>query len=297
MSMKARIIYSLFVPVLIAGFFVSAHSEEARPDSNREASGLNEGDKQFFEKLRKDADAIWTEAESSEEGREEIKALKREAQIKELVKKEKYKEARKSIDKEEKIDPGRERHWKDWRDVINKLEEEPDKKQREELYSEIFNGGNGGLEDLFVGMYDKKTTLEKIDQIEKDLKPQNSEEELCYAAEDGNRAKVDKLLGKGVSANAKDRYEETALAKAARQGNADIVRLLLAHGADANANFGSTALIAAASEGRTDVARVLLEAGADVRAKTKGGRTALIWAKEKGYTDIVKLLEQAGAKE
>jgi ankyrin repeat protein len=67
---------------------------------------------------------------------------------------------------------------------------------------------------------------------------------------------------------------------AARNGDTQIVRLLLAHGADANTTNprGHTALYCAGGHGHLDTLLLLLSAGADLGAKfTDDGKTLLQW--------------------
>lgn len=91
--------------------------------------------------------------------------------------------------------------------------------------------------------------------------------------------------------------ETEALLRAARGGNADTVKTLLAssnvdvNGVDAE---GNTALIEAARFGHDDVVSALLIARADVNAKNKAGKTALQLASEGGHDETVRLLTQAG---
>lgn len=90
--------------------------------------------------------------------------------------------------------------------------------------------------------------------------------------------------------------ETDALLRAARLGNADTVKSLLAspnvdvNGVDAD---GNTALIEAARFGHDDVITALLVARADVNAKNKDGKTALMLASEGGHDECVRLLTQA----
>ena len=92
--------------------------------------------------------------------------------------------------------------------------------------------------------------------------------------------------------------ETEALLRAARLGNADSVKALLAspnvdvNGVDAD---GNTALIEAARFGHDDVVSALLIARADVSAKNKQGKTALMLASEGGHDECVRLLTQASA--
>lgn len=90
--------------------------------------------------------------------------------------------------------------------------------------------------------------------------------------------------------------ETDALLRAARAGNADTVKSLLAspnvdvNGVNAD---GNTALIEAARFGHDDVITALLVARADVSTKNKQGKTALMLASEGGHDECVRLLTQA----
>ena len=92
--------------------------------------------------------------------------------------------------------------------------------------------------------------------------------------------------------------ETDALLRAARAGNADTVKSLLAspnvdvNGVDAD---GNTALIEAARFGHDDVITALLVARADVSTKNKQGKTALMLASEGGHDECVRLLTQASS--
>jgi len=110
------------------------------------------------------------------------------------------------------------------------------------------------------------------------------------------------LLQYGVNLNTSfDNLSHTPLQIAARDGNTEIVDLLLEHGADVNSppakHYGATALQFAAIEGLLGIAFLLLENGADVNAPPAeiGGRTALEGAAEHGRIDMVQLLLNAGA--
>jgi ankyrin repeat protein len=60
--------------------------------------------------------------------------------------------------------------------------------------------------------------------------------------------------------------------------------------------YGNTALIAASRNGIAENVVVLLKAKADVSLKNNKGETALSLAVRSGYKDIVQLLKKAGAK-
>jgi len=91
----------------------------------------------------------------------------------------------------------------------------------------------------------------------------------------------------------------SALFRAAIDGHAATVKLLLDKGANINARdkHDYTVLIFAASAGHAEVVKVLLDGGADLNAKNDLGLTALGAAKLFSHTEVVQLLEKAGAKE
>jgi ankyrin repeat protein len=88
------------------------------------------------------------------------------------------------------------------------------------------------------------------------------------------------------------------LIEAAKEGDLERVKALIAAGANVNAkkNYGETALMYTAMLGHTEITQLLIKKGADVNAKTKDGETALSLAKEQGHDEIVKLLIDAGAR-
>lgn len=92
--------------------------------------------------------------------------------------------------------------------------------------------------------------------------------------------------------------ETDALLRAARAGNADTVRTLLASpNVDINGvdEHGNTPLIEAARFGHDDVVTALLVARADTKLKNDEGKTALTLAAEGGHDETVRVLTQAGA--
>jgi ankyrin repeat protein len=83
---------------------------------------------------------------------------------------------------------------------------------------------------------------------------------------------------------------------AARSGNADAVKALLAHGArpDARERRGQTALMWAAAEGHAAVVQALIDAGADAFATLESGFTPFFFAVREGHIDVVRALVDAG---
>ena len=133
------------------------------------------------------------------------------------------------------------------------------------------------------------------------------------AAENGNAAILERLLRAGVYANQTLPGGETLLMTAARTGEPEAVRTLLAHGADPNIREmtrGQTALMWAAANDNAAAIHLLAEQGADVDAKTDnpspsgGGRsmstpptgfTPLMFAVRAGHMDATRALLDAGA--
>lgn len=108
------------------------------------------------------------------------------------------------------------------------------------------------------------------------------------------------------------------LMTAARTGNPEIVRMLIARGADANAresSLGETALMWAAAENHPEAVRALIEHGADPNARSekltyakdrfglegvttilpRGNWTALMYAARQGSLEAARALADAGA--
>ena len=95
---------------------------------------------------------------------------------------------------------------------------------------------------------------------------------------------------------ADDRTEE--FWKAAKGGDVEKVKALLAEGVDVNARnpYGATAMSFAADKGQLEVIKVLIEHGADINTKDSFyGATPLNWAADNKHLDVVRLLLQKGA--
>ena len=108
-----------------------------------------------------------------------------------------------------------------------------------------------------------------------------------YANEKNSIRIVNLLLEKGVDVNITDRYNNTALLTAVKNGKHDVVKLLLEKGADINKanNVGETILMGAINYSEEEVIEILLaydEEGVrvDVNARNNDGETALIRAVE-----------------
>ena len=146
--------------------------------------------------------------------------------------------------------------------------------------------------------------------------PGHDQTALMWAAAQGHAEAVDALLSKGADVKARSRsfiqtvtsevtqragreelnYDiprggSTAILFAARSGDVESARLLIAAGADVNDSLpdGASALAVAAHSGNSDVAKLLLEKGADVNGAAVG-YTALHAAVLRSDLDLVKAL-------
>jgi ankyrin repeat protein len=119
---------------------------------------------------------------------------------------------------------------------------------------------------------------------------------LMYAAAFGSIEELKLLLDAGADLNAKNSFNATALICAA--GDPVKSRMLIEHGADVNVQSqqGRTPLMVAASrDGNAGLVRLVLAKGGDVRAKGAQGGTALLLASQMGDIEIMRLLIEKGA--
>jgi ankyrin repeat protein len=116
----------------------------------------------------------------------------------------------------------------------------------------------------------------------------------------GHAGIVERLLGAGADPNTAMPDGETVLMTAARTGNVDVVKTLLARGADVRArerSRGQTALMWAAAENNAGVIKALIDAGADMNERSRGGSfTPYLFAVRAGHIDASRTLIEAGAK-
>lgn len=115
---------------------------------------------------------------------------------------------------------------------------------------------------------------------------------LIQAARNGEKEMVEILLSFNVDLNNKDNAGRTALHWAADNGQVAVIKLLLAKKADVNAksNAGWTPLHEASAFGQADAAILFLANQADINAKANDGKTALHLAALYGHRDIAALL-------
>jgi len=128
--------------------------------------------------------------------------------------------------------------------------------------------------------------------------------QLMRAAREGNEQRVRELVAAGAPLDLVDTIGSSALHEASFRGHARIAKLLLDgkyEGKGANINTqdsdGSTPLIYASYFGHEAVVRLLLERGADIKLRDKNGTTALSWARDRNHASIVALLKARAAPE
>lgn len=121
---------------------------------------------------------------------------------------------------------------------------------------------------------------------------------LRDAARAGNRDAVKSLLAKRTPVNAPDADGTTPLHWAVRGNHVEIVKMLLSARADANAanSYAMTPLILAATNGNAAITQALLDAGADPTRAASRGQTPLMTAARTGNAATVKALLDRGAK-
>jgi len=96
--------------------------------------------------------------------------------------------------------------------------------------------------------------------------------------------------------------DETALMRAAVEGDLKVVKQLLADATAANVHSldqgGQSALILACQNPRTnpEVVKALLAAGANVNLRSRNGYTALTWANTRNNTEVSRILRRAGGR-
>lgn len=97
------------------------------------------------------------------------------------------------------------------------------------------------------------------------------------------------MVKNGADANSRSKNRWTPLHFATRNGNLDLVRLLLDHGADVNAKEQAhcSALHIAALDGYFGIVQLLLERGASVDMRNNRGRTPSDVASRSGEPEIV----------
>jgi ankyrin repeat protein len=125
--------------------------------------------------------------------------------------------------------------------------------------------------------------------------------QFSRAAKAGNAGMIRQLLDKGADINSTGggTFDFNPLMDAAFEGNTSAVKLLLEMGADPNSRNrrGVTPLMIAARDGQTGVMKVLLDKGASPHFEAVGEVSALRGAAAFGRLDAIRLLLDSGARD
>ncbi len=120
------------------------------------------------------------------------------------------------------------------------------------------------------------------------------------AAVSGDCPRLAAMLAHGGDVDARDKFAQTALMLAARNGRADAVERLIGAGADLDvtAKYGLSATMLAVVNLHDSIARALAQAGADLTLRGTGApgfydKTAADLALENGQTALAEFLRQA----
>jgi ankyrin repeat protein len=137
------------------------------------------------------------------------------------------------------------------------------------------------------------------DLLAKGADPTRMPDILVIAAARNRVAMLRTLLAKGLSANATDPWDHTAVWQTAHEGHLESLRLLLAQpGIDLQrlSRDGFAPLHVAAKNGHVEIVDLLLAAGADVNQPGPKGWTALTFARALNHVELVILLRERGAR-
>jgi ankyrin repeat domain-containing protein 50 len=123
-----------------------------------------------------------------------------------------------------------------------------------------------------------------------DVEDDFGERPLHYASREGNKEVVEILLKAGAVPEPKSGHT-TPIEYAAVRGHREIVEILLQNGSSSR-----NALQAAAKAGISSLVKLLLQSGADINASDENHGNALQAAAEKGHEHVVQLLIESGAE-
>jgi ankyrin repeat protein len=123
--------------------------------------------------------------------------------------------------------------------------------------------------------------------------PTAADRVLCAAIAKGDLEQVRRLLRRKADPSSVNHWGEPAIMLAAKAGNAEIVKALLAAGADVDDHFQAERAISyAVARNHVEVIRVLLEAGASTADAGKFGLVSI--AADHGAWDAMRMLVRAG---
>lgn len=129
--------------------------------------------------------------------------------------------------------------------------------------------------------------------------PRSATSSLEQAASEGRAETIKNLIAQGGDINARNMRGQSPLHLAVKQGNSDVVQILLESGAEVDVvetDSGCTSLHYAASLGHVDLCESLVRYGANPDAQTARLETPLHLAVSRGHPEVVALLLKYHAK-
>jgi hypothetical protein len=126
---------------------------------------------------------------------------------------------------------------------------------------------------------------------------------LLAAAAKGNINRIQALLEKGESIEARGQWQYTPLLTAVANDQVDAAQLLISRGANVNYKTeggkscmsGINCMQLASMRGNVRMLAILIEAGANVNETDDRGATPVMWAANRGHVDALRLLLERGA--
>jgi ankyrin repeat protein len=144
--------------------------------------------------------------------------------------------------------------------------------------------------------------LEELVKHGADLSCRNAElyTPLTWCAANGRAKSLQWLIESGAQVDQSDGHNRLPIESAARHGDLDCLRMLLAAGASIQpARKGASALHAAFVAGELPAAQALLDAGADIAGEEKNGRSiaisAVLGSERKKSADVLRFALEHGA--
>jgi ankyrin repeat protein len=133
-------------------------------------------------------------------------------------------------------------------------------------------------------------------QHDVDVRDENGQTALFFAAIRGNEDFVEMLLRFNPKIGAVDKFGSSPLYYAAAANNVGVIEILSEKGADLDQpnRQGLTPLMVAASEGHLDAVRVLVELKSDIAITDFTGRTAYDWAVRNKRQVVIRYLKSLG---
>jgi len=125
----------------------------------------------------------------------------------------------------------------------------------------------------------------------------NDIKRMLRAAKEGDLDVVRLLLDEGIGPDAQDHHGNRAINHAAKFGQTAIVRLLIDRGANINQadGVGRTPLIACAEADSVEILKILAKSGVEIDGVGEGGRTALMECANSSSVNVARCLIELGA--